>query len=841
MLKKSFLFLFVSFVFVLSCYAQSEDKAILLKSILENTATKHQVNIDFIEDEIAGFKIIPPKEQLTLEKKLAYISKITQLDFKFISEKYITVIKNKNSDTLLCGYIRDQETKIPIAYAAITVLGQNYATESNEKGYFELKFQTASTIEFSHVNYETRKVSIVDLYQPDCPEILLKTKEYQLDEVVAPVFLTKGITKKTDGSYEFKPKKFGLLPGLTEPDVLQTLLQLPGITSIDETISNVNVRGGTHDQNLFLWNGVRLFQTGHFYGLISVLNPNSTQKVNIYKNGSSAFFGDSVSSTILITTTGDNNNSSNSVGVNMLNYDINVASKLSKKSFVEVSARRSLTDSWSSPTYKSYLNRVFQNTVVSDVASNQNIQFGVDENLFFYDASVKFKQQIKEKSHIIANFITISNLLDINQNRVENGIKIERASLLNQQTFGGSFEFNTSWNDNTSTQIVAYGSFYNVESENQAIEGNQIFNQENTILDTNVLIKNTHHITDKFTFRNGYQFNEIGIKNTDRLNSPLFSRKIKDVLRNHALISELSFQSAEKHINATVGFRLNYITQLSKFIPEPRIQFDYSLAKNWRFEILGEAKSQTTAQIVDLQQDFLGLEKRRWVLANDNDVPVLKSLQFSSGISYKKNNWLISSDLFYKNVDGVSSRSQNFRNQLEFVKINGSYTAVGAELLIQKQISNIITWLTYTFTDNKYRFPENLPSEFSNNFENKHQVNTGIIYDYKQLKLSIGARWTTGRPVTVPLSNLPVNNEIVYEQPNASRIEDYFQINFSSGYMLPFAKKQKLQIGVSIQNLLDNKNLIGQYFRINSNTNAIEKVNTFGLNRTPNAFLRYFF
>lgn len=841
MLRHFFLCLFTSFVFVLSTYAQDRDKAILLKLVFENIQKKHQVTINYIEEEIALFKIIPPEENFTLEQKLDYITKKTKLEFNFNSDKYISVTNNKKLDKPICGYLIDSQTNLPVERATVTIKDSKYSVFSKANGYFELFLRSPNDIEITHINYEKRTLPALDLYKEDCPTIILTPIEYQLEEVITPVYLTKGITKKLDGSFEIKPKKFALLPGLTEPDVFQTMLQLPGIMSVDETISNINVRGGTHDQNLFLWNGIRLFQTGHFYGLISVLNPNLAQKVTINKNGSSAFYGESVSSTVAITTNSEENKTATSIGANMINVDFNSSFKLTQKSTIEISARRSLTDIWTSPTYKSYLNRVFQNTVVTNIAENQIIKSEVDENFFFYDASLKFHQKIKQKTNLIFNFITISNLLDVNQRRVENGIEIQRQSQLNQETLAGSLDFNTFWNDKTSTQIVAYGSFYKVNSENQAIEGNQIFNQENTILDTNFLLKNNHAINDKFIFKNGYQFNEIGIRNFDRVNSPLFSRKVKDILHNHALIAELDYHSANKKLNTTLGFRQNYISQLAKFISEPRLQLNYAFSNAFKIEVLGEVKSQTSAQIVDLQQDFLGIEKRRWTLANNNDVPVTKSNQASFGVSFKKHNWLISIDNFYKKVTGISSRSQNFQNQLELLKINGEYNVLGSEILIQKQISNLITWLTYTYTNNNYTFNDFTPSKFPNNFENKHQLNAGIIYDYKNLKLAIGAHWFTGRPTTLPVSTFSVNNEIAYTEPNSSRLDDYFQVNLSAGYTMNIGKKSKLQMGASVQNLFDNQNVINQYFRINANTNAVEKVNTYGLERTPNAFLRFTF
>ena len=158
----------------------------------------------------------------------------------------------------------------------------------------------------------------------------------ELNEVVTTVFLTKGILKKIDGSFELQPKNIEILPGLTEPDVFQTIQQLPGISSTDETISNINVRGGSHDQNLFLWNDIKLYQTGHFYGLISVLNPNTASKVAVIKNGSSAFYSESVSSTVSISTETELDKSSSSIGLNMLNLDFNTKQKTSEKSSIVI-------------------------------------------------------------------------------------------------------------------------------------------------------------------------------------------------------------------------------------------------------------------------------------------------------------------------------------------------------------------------------------------------------------------------------------------------------------------------------------------------------------------------
>lgn len=842
-----FLLLISFLIIAFPLRAQDKDKVIVLKTILTEISKKHQVNFNYIEEEIATFKMVPPANALTLEKKLAYISEKTKLQFEIISKKYISVISHQKSDKFICGYLLDVETKEPIQNATLLVSGTTNYTVSNTLGFFELKIKASNTIEISHLNYKSILVESSFLKDENCPEIYLKNIVNQLENVIAATYLTKGITKKTDGTYEIKPKKIGALPGLTEPDVFQTMQQIPGINSTDESVSNSSVRGGTHDQNLFLWNGIRLYQTGHFFGLISALNPNLAHKINISKNGTSAFYGDGVSSSVLISTHTDSiENTTGAVGINLINADFYAKVKTSDKSNIEISGRRSYTDIITSPTYTSYFNKIFQNTIVTNYFDNKSIQYDSKEDFYFYDYTTQYHQKIKQKTDLFIDILSVRNVLEVLQNKTENTTTISKSSSLEQQTFGASALLKTKWNAENSSEISIYGSYYSINSENESIENNQILNQENTILDTGIKIQNTHILSKKFTFYNGYQFNEIGVRNADEVNSPVFYRKIKDVLKNHALILEVQHHSINNKFNGRIGFRQNYIQEFSAFIFEPRIQLNYKVSPYFHLEILGERKHQTTSQIVDLQQDFLGIEKRRWTLSNNKDIPIIKSNQASLGFTFSKANWLFTLENFYKKTDGISSMSQGFQNQFEFTKTNGSYEVYGAEFLLQKQFKNLTTWVSYTFQENNYEFNSLTPTAFPNNFEIKHAIKSAVISDFKNIKLAVGAQWFTGKPFTLPSSATPVYIEpatptVGYQAPNSSNLEDYLQVNFSASYAFSLGEKSKLNIGFSVQNLLNNRSNSNQQYRINANTNVVEQVNTFSLERTPNAFLRYTF
>ncbi|WP_264522230.1 hypothetical protein [Flavobacterium sp. N1994] len=574
------------------------------------------------------------------------------------------------------------------------------------------------------------------------------------------------------------------------------------------------------------------------------MNPNLPQTIKVTKNGSSPFYGESVSSVVDISTHSDNvEGNKGSFGVNMINADFYGKIKTSAKSNIEFSGRRSYTDVFETPTYKSYFNRIFQNTIVTDLANNQIVNFINNEKFYFYDFTLQFHQKINKKSDLFIDGISISNHFDLTQSKLENGTTVDRNSNLGQKTMGGSILFKTQWNEKNSTELSTYTSYYSIVSEYESIQNSQIFNQENSILDLGFRLKNSHQLTKKLVLNNGYQFNEIGITNFDQINSPFFSREIKDVLRTHVLIAELQYQSENTKLITNLGARGSYVEEFKKIIFEPRLQSNYAINSFLNIELLAEMKSQTSAQVIDLQQDFLGVEKRRWILSNNEDVPIIRSNQVSLGLNYKKNNWLITLESFYKKVNGISTRSQGFQNQLEFLKLNGDYSILGNEFLIQKQFNKITAWLSYTNSKSNYTFNDFSTTSFPNNFEINHNIGMALIYDYKKLKMALGSHWFTGKPNTEPMSNVPVTNnqgipEVSYNLPNSSNLDNYFQMNFSSSYSFSFLKNTKILFGVSIQNLLDTKNNINQYYRVNQNAVTIEQVNIFSLQRSLNAFAR---
>ncbi|MFP9099619.1 carboxypeptidase-like regulatory domain-containing protein [Flavobacterium sp. RHBU_24] len=840
-MPKGKLFTLLIFFLPLYCIAQTNGN-VPLTAILRHITKAYNVKISYIDDEIALYSLAPPDNDISLEAAFGYIEKKTRLRFEAVSPGYYVAYNDISAQKPLCGHIINPGTGTAIPNALVALSGTAIKVSTDEKGYFSLPPVTGK-ISISHVGYRTAEIDAVALYVPPCPVFYMEQLPIQLQEVLAQRYLASGISKKNGGQLVIKPQKFGILPGMTEPDVLQTMQQLPGVISADETVSNINVRGGTHDQNLFLWNGIRMFQTSHFFGLISAFNPLPATTISIYKNGSPAVYGESVSSLIDISThTQPQDSAYSAFAADMLTVNAVSHVRLSPKGRLQVAARRSFTDALTTPTYKSYRERIFQNTTITDVLQNEGVPIQTREKFYFYDLSFSYSHAINKKHTFLIDGIGIANSLSI----LQANASARRYDSLLQRSLGGSAAMVSKWGAKTTSEMQVYASVYDVNASNESIENEQITHQGNTIFDKGARFKYGYDLLPELDFSAGYQYNEISVKNFDEVNIPAYSKNEKVVSRSHAFNGEVNYSSKKGSSKLYAGLRGTYFDKYTVFLLEPRVVFTQKLYNAVKLEVSAERKSQTVSQVIDLQQDFLGIEKRRWVLSNDNDIPIQKSKQAAVGLNYSENGWYCAVEGFYKKISGIASNSQGFQNQFEFTESTGYYTVTGLEFLLQKRFGSFYTWASYSYNDNHYYFYGFVPPGFSNNFAIPHAVTAAGTYEWNNLRAALGAKWRSGTPFTTPVSYFidpdnPANSHITYSSPNNSRLEDNVQVNFSLSKTWHLNSRSLFTASCSILNLLNTKNGINRYYRINKSNNNIESVDTYGLKRTPNVSVKLVF
>ncbi|MBL7559997.1 TonB-dependent receptor plug domain-containing protein [Olleya sp. YSTF-M6] len=658
----------------------------------------------------------------------------------------------------------------------------------------------------------------------------------KLDEVVVSNILTKGIHKNKSGNITISPKSFGLLPGLIEPDILQTIQAIPGVLSVDETVSNINVRGGTHDQNLILYDGIKMYQSGHFFGLISAFNPYLTKHVEVIKNGTTARFGDGVSGVVDMQLLDNTNQDLNAgIGVNMITADGFAVIPLAKDTQLQLATRRSLTDVLTTPTYNQYFKRVFQD---SDVTNNETYTTSKDA-FRFSDIALKLLHDLSPKDKIRFTLLNIFNQLDFEET-YNSDTSQNTSNQLTQQNRASSIQYKRDWNHQFTTNFSGYYTNYDLKSTDYDITNNQRLVQENKVIDNGFNLDANYKFTPLINVNTGLQFSQIAVSNIEEINTPLFKRNLRRVLRTFSAFAETELRTKNKKTVLKLGVRHNYFRKFNISITEPRLYLSHHFLKHFKAEITGEHKSQSTSQIIDFQNDFLGVEKRRWVLANNNTIPIQKSKQISLGLSFNKNKWLISTEGYYKLVDGITTRNQGFQNQYQYTNALGRYDVKGIDVLINKKIKDFSTWVSYSYSNNNNVFKAlNQGQKFASNFDVQHQINFGSTYNWQQLKVAFGVNWHTGKPYTQPNAQNPIlNNTINYQKPNSSRLDDYIRADLSSTYQFKLGQN-KAEFGASIWNILNKENILNTYYTINNN--EISKIENVSLGLTQNVSFRIWF
>ena len=808
----------------------------MLIAQLDELQNEYAVVFNYSSKELKSIPAVELPDDATLDETLNILRQKTGFEFVKIDYQYIAIRPSDRST--ICGTILSGLDSTALVNATITA-GKQYAI-SDTSGRFSISIpKTAGQVEIRYIGYRTQQIETNQLIS--CPVILMQPSDVQLQEIIMKNVITQGITKRIDGAFELKTTEMNITPGLTEPDVLHTIQLLPGINSINETVSDINVRGGTNDQNLVLWNGTRMYQSGHFFGLISAFNPYITPDVSLIKNGSSAAYGEGASSTIDMRSSGEvSEKVDGAFGVNMLHADLLLSVPISPKISVDITGRRSITDWVQTNTYNRYFERIFENTDVGAQAVELSDSVGGQEpNFLFYDGAAKLNYEITPSDKLELHFIGIHNELDYTESGfLENRFTTKSSSLV-QNSLASGVKYRRNWNEGMHTAAEFHVSSYDLRALNNDVPTGQTLLQQNEVLDTEVKL-NMEWQNGNNRYETGYQFREVGMSNLEDINTPAFRRLIKEVVRNHAVYADAYINTDQSRLYIWPGLRVNYFQKWNRVRVEPRLALDWQFAANWRLETLAEMKHQTSTQVIDFQNDFLGVENRRWVLANNSTIPLITSQQASIGLIFEKRGFIWSTEAFTKQVDGIITSSQGFQNQFQSVRESGDYTVSGLNTFIQRSWNDINLWLSYDYAVNRYNFPDLVPSEFDHNLDIRHMLSAGTIYRYKALEVSSGIQWRTGRPFTpLDATNPVLRNELNFSKPNSDRLNEYLRWDASVRYT--FSLDQiRIQLGAGVWNITDQNNIINRYF-IQSSTDQAQQIDQPALSRTFQLMFRLLF
>ena len=838
-------FLLLLFLFTPSL---AQDKTpIPLTKLLPSIEKKFDVRFSYTLSGIKNLLLEAPNEQLTFEETLNYLKTNTPLEFKVIGERYIAIYTSNSSGALtICGTVINTQTGRPLQ--GVTILGEAAAVSTSEAGTFQLSgISYGEIINFNYLGFDIKKVQSDNLTnQENCPLIFVTVGINFLDTVIVDNYIAKGIRKNADESVTISKQNFDILPSLVETDVLQIAQILPGIESTDETAANINIRGGKNDEVLLLWNDIRLYQSSHFFGLISALNPNLTNEVTIYKNGTHPKYGESTSGVISITSeetipeqvTGGG-------GINLISANLYAQIPASEKFAFNISGRTSINSGIGNPVYNQFYSRIFQNTIITNLENDT--EFGLrssNENFNFFDVSAKAIWDLSEKDKITFSYLAISNKLEFTELFVAPDNSSSNQSLLKQSSNVNGVKWQRNWNSKLTTKINWHASNYSLTESTIDVNTEQTLAQENDLGETEIKSEVSYRFTKGFLATAGFSYTDTNVANA--VDSIATS---DNVLVRNAYFLNAQWKFNNERTILSVGSRLTSYSELNKTYIEPRLSIFQKITPKLHLTLTGEQKNQGVLQFTDVENPFLGVENKRWILANNDDLPIMESQQIALGLSYKKSDWALNGAVYYKKVDGISTTTQGFRNQLIDATAIGNYNAKGLEVSIQKKTKALNTWLSYSWAESNYTFESlGLPS-FRNNFAVQHSVNLNATYTYRSFLFSLGSLFKTGNPYTTlvegnEFSVVNGNPTLNFNSPNGATLDAYSRTDFSAAYTFKIDESFHGKINIALLNLFDRKNALETYYQLQTDSDgalSVNKIEQFSLGFTPNVSFQLLF
>lgn len=718
---------------------------------------------------------------------------------------------------------------------------------------FNVKFSYVATdLNSQTITFPKKKYSLTELVQMIETQTDLKitkidnrfyaiakkenaTKIFYLDEILVEGFLANGINK-TSEKVTFYPQKVVTLPGVTDADVLLSLQQLPGVKSPNETASGLHVRGGTTDQNLVLWDGIRLYHPGHLFGMISGINSSISQSVNFYNKAVNSKYGERVSSIIDIKSSNQiTDDVKINAGLNALNLDVDFKVPLIKNKLgIQISGRKSVTEWFQSPTFRQLEEKVFQNTVF-DNFDNQN-QFD------FQDYATKINFKPNENTAFSVSGIYIGNNLNYNNSLVNTTSESQKMSISNA---GSSFNWTQKYSSRFKQEVVLFYSAYDFDYLKKSTEANndfEAYKKLNRVVDSGLEANFNFAVNSKIDLDFGYQL--LGNDASHLFNT--FNQDLGIVLSfKQAFITSQVGYSTLKY--KTDLWRVNAGLRFTNFknsgnVLEPRILVQRNLSDHFILQFSFEERSQILSQIRENTVNDLSLENYVWALSDGEDYPLQRSNQTTAGFIFKKNNWLFDVDLYHKKASGVTLSIFDFTNQNVSTVYPGKAFTNGLDVLIQKKQKTWSAWMTYTYQDSYNKFSDlNNNQYFPINSNIRHAVSLSFNKKWNNFSLSSGWFIHSGKPFSV------IDEETQAISFNSETLSTYHRMDVSGAYEFNNLQPGILKVGFSIYNAYNNRSIISTEFErrftdfsdITTARYTTQNFNSLGI--TPNIFVRYLF
>lgn len=723
--------------------------------------------------------------------------------------KIYTIGKGKNSGKArVSGSVRDLESKEMLAGVLVYDNKTSTHTLTEKGGRYSLTLPVGeNVINFSLEGKETISLMVeiegdglLDIDLPDKIE-LLKASIVSATSMESHHTTTMGVEEVSMKTMNRIPSAFG------EGDILRSVLTLPGVKTAGEAAGGFNVRGGSQDQNLILFNDNTIYNPNHLFGLFSAFNPDVVENVELYKSSIPAEYGGRISSVMIVRSKqGNTNKFKGSAGIGLLTSRLHLEGPIAKGKTSFILAGRMTYSDWIlrlMPKDSYYSNgsanfydinagithRFTDSDVLSFNAYSASDKFSFSADTLFRNKNLNLSLNYRHKGRDGSAFSMVSGY-----DRFENNTGLYAIESLAydlrtriEQVFVKGSRTQTVENHaimcgaDIVGMMLSPGSI--IKYGEQSLINDKSLAQENGI-EPALFISDNWSISDKVSAEGGVRLSAfLSLADKSFFGGPEFRFSAR-----YSPLPNLSFKGG---IN-TMRQNIHLITNTAAISP----------MDTWK---LSEAGIKPTT-------GWQGAAGAYWT-------------QLSTGIDF-------SAELYWKEtaneIDYKSGATLVMNENLadDLVPVQGR--SYGIELMMKKSTGSITGWLSYCYSRAMLReIPGNAPpviahGEWYNAPHDKpHEVklatNWALTHRYS---ISVNLDYSTGRPITVPSGHYYFGGawRLAYSQRNSHRIPDYFRIdaalNIDPGHYLKAIAHSSITIGV--YNITGRHNPYSVFFRNNT-------------------------
>jgi hypothetical protein len=733
----------------------------------------------------------------------------------------------------ITGKVTDGKTGEPVIGAVIQVTNLSQGAVSNVQGNYKLSLAPGLySFEVSSVGYEKSLYNVKVVGHGEM-NFELFDKSIALDDIIIyGQRVDRNVSSHQMSLVELDARTIKQLPSISGGrDVLKGLTTMPGVKSIGEFSSGINVRGGGEDQNLYLVNGTPLFNTSHVFGLFSVINPDAVEKLSLYKGHIPAAYGERVSSVVDIRTTETvpvKPRIKGGIGI----YDSRLMAELplyKNKVFLDFGGRTSYSD-W---ILKSMNDINLRNSRASFYDLNGTLHVNLGKSRISISGYASH-DVFKLASEVRYNYG--SNLGSVNWNYMFNSNLASYLSLSYSQYGVHKDDISTNLlQSRLESGIKYYSVKYRLKYS--GIRGHTMdagFSlikydvQPGILLPLNSSsIINSASVNPEQAYEGAFFVNdEYTVNDYLTINAGLRISGFMNV--GPASLAQYT-PGMPRDSTSIPGFRQygkNDVIQVYSGL-EPRLSTRLQLSEHSSVKISYNRNIQYLSLI---SYTTVSTPADIWKLADPYVKPLLAN---QAAIGYYRNFFNnsieASMEIYYKTLDHVieykNGATLEMNPNLSTVLLDASGRNYGLELLVKKNSGKLDGWISYTYSRALRKTDGQYPTEIINNnryfpssYDRPHDLTTVANYHVnKRLQFSANFTFSSGRPITLPEYKYFEGSEVVvfFSDKNAYRIPAYHRLDLtlSLDESLKIKKRWKGSWSFSILNVYGRKNAYTIFYK----------------------------